>query len=458
MTDILGPASAPNATTSRPSEGRTFSTQDSWFKDCSSGTADDGTDIQANWLNGVIGALRSVWRGNGMKADGITAIVPELGTDDTGLLTAVSHLIQRGQPQYAEDTSGTAGVITATLTPATAEYKNGLTVAIKAAHTSGPGTVLNLGGLGGIPVVRMDGSALRNGDIPAASVYSYRYSAGRFQLLGTGAGSGLTVIATAVAYYVNPVSGNDANDGTTTGTAWATLNHAYQWLQQNINANGQTITINCAFPTNPTAYAPFTATGGIVGVFSAGQLQIVGDTSAHACVISVTGTSQNAIGLGSLAMASISGFTLISTGSQGCGITASGGAQVVINNCAFGACSAYHIQAFGPGSQASPSSGNIFNGSCFSSLRASQSAIVQTGGGITMTYNGITCSGGTVSAVDLGTIVVVGASFAGAGVNGPRFSISMNSVLDTNGAQASAGAAYLPGTSAGTTASGGQFQ
>lgn len=58
MPDFIGPANAPNAVTTRPSETRSFGASNTWFKDCTSVNDDDGTMIQAAWLNGIIALLR----------------------------------------------------------------------------------------------------------------------------------------------------------------------------------------------------------------------------------------------------------------------------------------------------------------------------------------------------------------------------------------------------------------
>jgi len=66
MTDLLGPASAPNSTTSRPSEGRTFGGSDTWMKDCSSPSLQDGTVLQANFMNALLAQVRRAVRGTGI--------------------------------------------------------------------------------------------------------------------------------------------------------------------------------------------------------------------------------------------------------------------------------------------------------------------------------------------------------------------------------------------------------
>jgi hypothetical protein len=77
--DILGPASAVNATTVRPSETRIFGAVDTFFKPCSPG-ATDGTAVQAVFLNGVLQQMRRAIRGMGITEDNL---------DDDMLLKAI---------------------------------------------------------------------------------------------------------------------------------------------------------------------------------------------------------------------------------------------------------------------------------------------------------------------------------------------------------------------------------
>lgn len=64
--DLLGPASAPNATTTRPADSRVFGADDTFFKDCSSPVARDGTKVQAGYLNGLLQQIRRAIRGMGI--------------------------------------------------------------------------------------------------------------------------------------------------------------------------------------------------------------------------------------------------------------------------------------------------------------------------------------------------------------------------------------------------------
>lgn len=79
--DIIGPGSnTPNVTTSRPPNDATFGAQDTWFKDCTSPDAQDGTKIKASILNRMIAQLRRAIRGMGIDED---------NADDDMLLKAI---------------------------------------------------------------------------------------------------------------------------------------------------------------------------------------------------------------------------------------------------------------------------------------------------------------------------------------------------------------------------------
>jgi len=84
MVNIVGPGlSGDQATSSRPTPASTGSGVDLWFKNCSSEAAQDGTRINAIWLNAMLAQLREAIRGMG---------VPENETDDTMLLQCFQKL------------------------------------------------------------------------------------------------------------------------------------------------------------------------------------------------------------------------------------------------------------------------------------------------------------------------------------------------------------------------------
>jgi hypothetical protein len=189
MTDIIGPANAPNAVTVRPNDTRTFASLDSWFKDCSSPTADDGTDLQASWFNGIVGALRSIWRANGTLNDGVTKVIPEIGTDDTGLVASIQQLFQRGQPIWAVD-NGTANNLVVTLSPALLEYKAGVTLRIQVKLPNTGASVVRVNGLPNRPIILPNGGALPANAFSAEGVIEITDDGTQFQLVNYGGAGG----------------------------------------------------------------------------------------------------------------------------------------------------------------------------------------------------------------------------------------------------------------------------
>lgn len=84
MSDLLGPADAPNAVTVRPAESRTFDADDTFFKDCVNGVAGTGTSIQQAFLNGLLQQVRRAIRGMSITED---------NADDDMLLKAIQAAI-----------------------------------------------------------------------------------------------------------------------------------------------------------------------------------------------------------------------------------------------------------------------------------------------------------------------------------------------------------------------------
>ncbi len=67
--DILGPASALNSVTTRPAQTTTYGATRTWFKACTSLTAQDGTQLTNDWLNNMLAQLRTAYDGIGITED-----------------------------------------------------------------------------------------------------------------------------------------------------------------------------------------------------------------------------------------------------------------------------------------------------------------------------------------------------------------------------------------------------
>lgn len=180
--DLLGYGSnAPNVTNTRPADSRVFGGNDTWGKDCSTPTAQDGTGIVAGFMNGVLGQLRALIRGNGQTA-ALADVVTADNTDDAMALKAIQQLIQRGLMKFAVDT-GAADALVVALAPALVEYKAGLSLKVLAAHdNSGGAATINVSGLGPKPILRKGGGTLQKKDIAAAAILTLDYDGAAFQL------------------------------------------------------------------------------------------------------------------------------------------------------------------------------------------------------------------------------------------------------------------------------------
>lgn len=169
--DLLGPANAPNATTVRPSDSRTFGATDTWYQDCPPGTSTGGTALSANWFNAITAQLRSLIRGMGITLN---------NADDTMLLKAVQ--LAGMTPPYGVDTSGTPGTITATLSPTPSSLAAGSIVQVKVANTCPGATTATFGAIGPYNVSHTDGSALVANDYVAGQILELKFDGTELQL------------------------------------------------------------------------------------------------------------------------------------------------------------------------------------------------------------------------------------------------------------------------------------
>lgn len=180
--DIVGPANAPNSVTVRPTDTRTFGATDTWVQDCTSPSANDGTKVQAGFVNALIGQFRDLIRGNGQTA-AAADIVTLLNSDDSMALKSLQHMIQRDLTNYAADT-GTADALVVTLAPPLAEYKvgTGMIRVLKSAATNATTTpTINVNGLGAKTITRFDGAALEAGELAASAPFYVAYDGTNFR-------------------------------------------------------------------------------------------------------------------------------------------------------------------------------------------------------------------------------------------------------------------------------------
>lgn len=441
MTDIIGPADAPNFTTSRPADDRTIGATDTWMKDCTGPTANDGTKVKAAWLNAVIGLCRSLIRGNGNTGAG-PAVVTEDNADDMAL-RAIQHLIQRGQTLYGVD-SGSANALVVSLTPALAEYKAGTKLRIKAANNNTNIATLNVNALGAKSVVRRDGTALLSGDIIAGAVQDYVYDGTKFQMPGA---SAKPIPSANLDLYVNTTLGNDANDGgaNLSGRALKTIQAAVT-KAFGYEPSQFTITIHVADGT----YAESISTPSIPGP----SIIIDGNVTTPANVL-ISSSSGSCFTVRGPNAAIVKNLKYSCSDAGSAGLAAEGAGATLQNlNTESGAVVGWAFLATSLGNiRIGTHKFTANTGYCFG---AYQNGLVSLVGGsvytisttITVTAFATVVSGGgiVVPAVSIPTFVNAG------NVTGLKYSGRLNGVIDSQGF----GGTYFPGTS-GSLTTGAQY-
>lgn len=219
MTDLLGPANAANSVTVRPADSRVFGGSDTWAKDASTPTSNDGTSWTAACFNGLLAQIRGAIRGMGITPD---------NTNDSMLLQAV----QAATPPYAVDT-GTADALVVNVNQPGFTLAAGSKIRVKLAATVlGPSTVALSNGatsLGTKTITRGDGGALNPYDWVAGQVLDLTYDGTNFQIPRGGEG-GTGDLKWRLSGAIP--TGWLALNGQTIGSASSTATHANADAQQ----------------------------------------------------------------------------------------------------------------------------------------------------------------------------------------------------------------------------------
>lgn len=258
-------------------------------------------------------------------------------------------------------------------------------------------------------------------------------------------------LAGNTTFYVSP-SGSDSNNGLTSGTPWLTLQHAYNALQATYDLNGFTATVQLA---NGTYTSGVVASGGVVGASGAASVVFNGNVGSPTSVsVAVSSAGAACYSAGAGAAFTIQNQQLSSTGSGSSNAVAvsPGGVVNVGTGTVFAACTYAHLFCVLQGSLNITGNYSITGGA---QAHYSSSGALQVGGGVTITLVGTPAfSSAFCLTTTLGLVFfsATNATFTGS-ATGVRYVVSGNAVVSTNGA----GSTYLPGNSAGSTATGGQY-
>lgn len=275
-------------------------------------------------------------------------------------------------------------------------------------------------------------------------------------------------------YYVSGNTGSDSNDGTSVANAWATIQHAYDYISQNIDVNGVQVNVyisNWSSVYDGVAFtSPVYNSCGAKSNNSVGAINFVGNNAQPNTV--TIGTAKSIAGQGGANACSWFGYTLldnISISIQGMRLSPNAGNCVDFDPIEVGIGSmslAGNLELANCGPHQILLLGNIYDGA---------SNILIDGTTLTTNcnsyYRGLNKSRGVL---DNATVQINGApnfiqgfiggsdhsyiecfqTFTGntGGVTGPRFLVVQDTVLISGG-----GRTYFPGNTPGNLFGGGQY-
>lgn len=247
--------------------------------------------------------------------------------------------------------------------------------------------------------------------------------------------------------YVNASSGDDSNNGLTSGTPWLTLQHAIDWVAANVDIGLYQVMINAsgAFTEGITNFTNILGNGVSKVIFNFTSGSTIQVLSASAFIASGSSTGfqvQTASGTPLLISATGTG------NNEGYGLLATDEALITFNNVNFGTCQSGHAVALYNG-QIKPNGSYSISGNApshwlcqtgfFQSLTPNNPNVVTLIGTPSFTSSFVNCSGAGKVMVSNLTIVFSGAA------SGQRYFVGDVSLIDTFGS----GASFFPGTIAG---------
>lgn len=352
--------------------------------------------------------------------------------------------LQAQAGNFGTDT-GSANAMAVTLTPAPYAYTAGLTLRVlKSAATNTGAMTINVNGLGAKSIIYPGGGAIQAGQALASSVMMLVYDGTAFEWVGSAAPAWRTV--SSGPWYVNASTGSDSNNGLTSGTAWATIQHAVSQIQHNYDLGGAAATVNLlgAFTAGFTVNQPWV--GGTV-IFDGGSSSTTSIEPASTSAV---------IGTGSGVDFTIQNVTLAAPGAAKAALVATVNAVVNLGNgVMFGQCGAAQILASFGGTV----SGGGASYSCTSSGGNSPVHASELGGTVIINNASITLVGTPAFATAFlqasgpGTVFCNALTFTGSG-SGPGWLAQENGFVNTQSTTSNITGA---GFSTGTYASGGQI-
>ena len=372
----------------------------------------------------------------------------------TALATTLADYVtasqcQQNAPTVPTGTGGTADALTATYSPVITTLTNGMTLLVRASAanaTQAPTFTPNSGTVATHPIVKGAGVVLAQGDIAGAGhwlelQYDTTLSAWALQNPANGVVGRIRLQANLTLYV--STSGSDTANGLTSAAPFATLTHAWNVVQNSYDLNGYAVTVQLAAGTY-TVGGVFS--GVLVGATGPSSFTVLGSTSTPASYIISVPASSTCIGAMYGANITLSGIQLQSSSTASFGIFACYTSLVLFNNVVFGAFSSGYQIASGDHSEVTANGPYKIAGAALCHIYGFKFGIANTTGQ-TITITGTPAFTQFVLLQDMAHYYAASTTFSGT-ATGKRYTLTTLSLVDTNGG----GTSYLPGGTAGTTA------
>lgn len=276
------------------------------------------------------------------------------------------------------------------------------------------------------------------------------------QLLAAIQKLGRIKLSANTTFYVNASTGSDSNNGLSSGTAWATIQHAYNVIANGYDLGGFAATIQLADGTYPAGLiASESIPGNTASVFSfpfvkSGIVINGNSVTPGNVIVSVTGGNVDAIQC--IGGAHIHVQNLQVQAASGNGLSVIGDSALSFSNIIFGTCGNDHCYVDTAAFLGCAGNYSI-SGNAQNHIFGKRSGIFGGASAIVTITAPVSFSSAFVFADILSNITPPVSYVNPSNVTGKRYTADRNAVIDTNGG----GATVLPGTVAGTATNGAYY-
>jgi hypothetical protein len=387
----------------------------------------------------------------------------------SGLITSRNDLlqlakaVQSGQVNFGVDQGGPNDIQITPVVPVAA-YKVGLRFVIRVGYGNTSAVTVNVNGLGKVPLIHTNLQPLMAYELIIGQLIEVAYDGANFQAI-SGVSGGAVVMTAPQRLFVDPVIGDDSlYDGTAAqpvgaqGGPFETIDKALTTMTK-YNLGGWNFTIylaNGVYTKTTSIQAPLPNGSGTVLLMgnrgSPDQCQIF-NTGQGSCFLMFNGGNYQLSGMSFRATAQVQ------YQDQGHGVWAMFGTRVTIQDCAYHDVPMHHL-CVGGAAEIGLAGNDIVMGNAPGAHEMAYTNGVLLGGigspnDPALTVTKAVTMGAFANASDGGQIWSIWSSQTGAAnVAGKKYDAQGNGVINS----LYRGINALPGTIAGTTASGGQYR